>query len=446
MTTVVTPIAEAEAGHPSPAEPSRYGRMFPGLAPLVTDPRLLTRAGGHGGICDAAATPGPGGDDDATEAAGWPFFGQLIAHDTTADRSSLTSDLHPGALRNARAPRLDLEMLYSDGPIGSPFLYDTGDPAKFLLGHPDGRDVPRNQQGVALIGDPRNDSHLVALTLHTALLRAHNHIVDLLRDDGVPDAFDRARQTLTWHYQWIVVHDFLPRLVGLPLVEHVLDEGGRWFAPSPGQARIPLEFSHAAFRYGHSQIRHTYRLAHGGPELPLLPDLVGFRPVPASRCLDLALIFDLPGRPPAQRAKRIDGRLPASLIALPEQITGTVDTAAHRSLAVRDLLRGETTGLPSGESVARHIGVPPLTADEGSWPHGTPLWIYVLNEAQHHGGGDRLGPVGGRIVAEVLIGLLRADPASYLSREPDWRPTLPAAGPAYGLADLLTLGHTQPAS
>jgi hypothetical protein len=230
------------------------------------------------------------------------------------------------------------------------------------------------------------------------------------------------------------------------LVEQVLATGGRWFVPPPGQAWIPLEFSHAAFRYGHGQIRHTYRLVPGGPELPLFPDLVGFRPVPADRHLDLALIFDLPGHPPAQRAKRIDGRLPASLIALPEQVTGTVDAAAHRSLAVRDLLRGETTGLPSGESVAQHIGVPPLTADEGSWPHGTPLWIYVLNEAQHHGGGDRLGPVGGRIVAEVLIGLLRADPASYLNGEPGWRPTLPAAGPAYGLADLLTLGHTQPAS
>ncbi|WP_205660842.1 peroxidase family protein [Amycolatopsis vastitatis] len=444
MTTVVTAIAEAEAGHPSPADPSRYGRMFPGLAPLVTDPRLLAHAGGHGGICDAAAIPGPSGDD-AAESAGWPFFGQLIAHDITADRSPITSDPHPGALRNARTPKLDLEMLYSDGPTGSPFLYDTGDPAKFLLGHPDGCDVPRNQQGVALIGDPRNDSHLFVLTLHAALLRAHNRIVDLLRDDGVTDVFDQARQALTWHYQWIVVHDFLPRLVGLPLVEQVLATGGRWFAPPPGQACIPLEFSHAAFRYGHSQIRHTYRLVHGGPELPLFPDLVGFRPVPADRRLDLAMIFDLPGHPPAQRAKRIDGRLPASLIALPEQVTGTVDAAAHRSLAVRDLLRGGITGLPSGESVARHIGVPPLPPDERSWPHSTPLWIYILNEAQHHGG-DRLGPVGGRIVAEVLIGLLRADPASYLNREPGRRPTLPAAGPAFGLADLLTLArHAQPA-
>jgi hypothetical protein len=125
-----------------------------------------------------------------------------------------------------------------------------------------------------------------------------------------------------------------------------------------------------------------------------------------------------------------------------EQVTGAVDAAAYHSLAARDLLRGETTGLPSGEAVARLIGATPLTDDEleKTWPHGTPLWFYILKEAEHRGGGDRLGPVGGQIVAEVLIGLLRADPASYLSLEPGWRPTLPAAGSGFGLADLLTLG------
>ena len=74
---------------------------------------------------------------------------------------------------------------------------------------------------------------------------------------------------------------------------------------------------------------------------------------------------------------------------------------------------------------------------EHTWPHGTPLWFYILKEAERRGGGDRLGPVGGRIVAEVLIGLLRADPTSYLSLEPGWQPTLPAAGPRFGLTDLL---------
>jgi len=193
-------------------------------------------------------------------------------------------------------------MLYSDGPIGSPFLFDVADPAKFLL-DPDGGDVPRNRQGVALIGDPRNDVHLFSLSLHVALLHAHNRIVDLLRADGVPEPelFGRARTTLTWHVQWIVVHDFLPRLVGASLVEQVLAEGGRWFAPALHQAYIPLEFADAAYRYGHGQIRHTYRLAEGGPAVPLFPDLVGFGPVAADRRLDLSQVFDVPGRPPAQR-------------------------------------------------------------------------------------------------------------------------------------------------
>ena len=213
-------------------------------------------------------------------------------------------------------------------------------------------------------------------------------------------------------------------LIGDPRNEQVLAEGGRWFAPPPGQAYIPLEFADAAFRYGHGQIRHTYRLVDGGPAVPLFPDLVGFGPLPADRRLDLTQVFDVPGHPPAQRAKRLDGRLAASLIGLPERVTGAVDTAAHRSLAVRDLLRGGTTGLPSGEAVAQFVGAARLTSDEleQDWPHG-----------------DRLGPVGGRIVAEVLIGLLRADPASYLSLEPDWEPILPAAGARFGLTDLLTL-------
>jgi Animal haem peroxidase len=428
-----------------PGGAARYGRMFPALVPLATDPALLMRAGGHDGICDAAAILdrlGPGGDD-ATQAAGWPFFGQLIAHDITADRSPIGRAVDPQALRNARTPKLNLEIVYSDGPIGSPYLFDLHDPAKFLLG-PDGRDVPRNHQGVALIGDPRDDVHLFALTLHVALLHAHNRIVDLLRGSGVPEAdvVDAARTTLTWHYQWVVVHDFLPRIVGADLVDDVLADGGRWFAPATLQAYIPLEFADAAFRYGHGQIRHTYRLVEGGPAVPLFPDLVGFGPVPADRRLDLTQVFDVPGHPPAQRAKRLDGRLAASLIGLPERVTGAVDTAAYRSLAVRDLLRGESTRLPGGEAVARLLGAAPLTAGElgQTFPDGTPLWFYILKEAEHRGAGDRLGPVGGRIVAEVLIGLLRADPTSYLGREPDWAPTLPSAAPDFGLADLIDLG------
>ncbi|HTJ39013.1 MAG TPA: peroxidase family protein [Dactylosporangium sp.] len=425
-----------------PIGAARYGHMFPSLEPLVTDPGLLMRAGDNGGVCAADPSVYECPDDDATEAAGWPFFGQLVAHDITADRSPVAGGVDPEALRNARAPRLNLEMIYADGPIGAPYLFDLDDPAKFLLSR-DGGDVPRNRQGVALIGDPRNDVHLFSLALHVALLHAHNGLVDLLRSNDVPepDVFDRARITLIWHYQWIVVHEFLPRLVGGALVDEMLAEGGRFFTPHPAGAYIPLEFADAAYRYGHGQIRHAYRLVAGGPQFPLFPDLAGFGPPAPDRRLDLSQIFDVPGHPPAQRAKRLDGRLPASLIGLPERVTGAVSAAAHRSLASRDLLRGGSTGLPSGEAVAELIGVAPLTPDElgQAWPGGTPLWLYILKEAECRGAGDRLGPVGGRIVAEVLIGLLRADPASYLSLDPGWSPSLPAAGATFGISDLITL-------
>jgi hypothetical protein len=281
-----------------------------------------------------------------------------------------------------------------------------------------------------------------------ALLHAHNALVSRLRDDGVPDdlVFEEARRALTWHYQWAVVHDFLPRLVGRSLVAEVLDGGGRWFTPAVGKAFLPLEFADAAYRYGHGQIRESYRLQDDGPVLPLFPDLVGFAPVPAEHHVDLGQLFDLPGRPPAQRAKRLDGGLPASLLGLPDQVTGDVPEPAYRSLAVRDLLRGAATGLPSGETVAAELGVVPLTPEEAGplWPDGTPLWLYVLKEAEHRGSGNRLGPVGGRMVTEVLLGLLRADGGgSWLVVDPGWQPSLPRSGTRFTLADLLVLADAE---
>ena len=114
-----------------PTGGARYGRMFAGLDPLGSDPAVLMRAGGDGGICDAAAElDRSSAGDDATEAAGWPFFGQLIAHDITADRSPITGGVDPEALQNARSPKLNLEIVYSDGPVGSPYLFDRPRPGE----------------------------------------------------------------------------------------------------------------------------------------------------------------------------------------------------------------------------------------------------------------------------------------------------------------------------
>jgi hypothetical protein len=435
----------------TPAGGARYGRMFPELPSLICDISDLEAAGSRGGLCDAAAGQvRTGSGQDAVGAAGWPLFGQLIGHDVTADRSPVGPQADIAALRNARSPKLDLEMVYGDGPVGAPYLYDADDPAKLLTGT-DGADLPRNSQGIALIGDPRNDSHVLVAHLHLMLLHSHNGLVDRLRADGEAEAdlFDAARCALTRHLQWIVVHDFLPRLAGRQLVSDVLSHGGRFFAPALGEAYLPLEFADAAYRYGHSQIRHTYQLRPGGPTLPLFPALVGFSAITPERRVDLGQLFDLPDHAPAQRAKQMDGTLPASLIHLPRQITGEVNVDAYRSLAVRDLLRGTATNLPSGESVADAMGIPPLSADQVGhcWATGTPLWFYILKEARACGRGDQLGPVGGRIVTEVLLGLLRADSDSYLAVDPSWTPTLPGREAAsFTLADLLVFAAGQQAA
>lgn len=430
----------------APRQPQAYARLFPELPALEIEEDLLYALGRQGGACDGAPFAEQGADD-ARGAAGWPFFGQFVAHDITADRSALVHHVDVAALRNARRHKINLEFLYGAGPAGDPFLFEVDDPAKLLLGRNEaGRpdDLQRNAQGTAVIGDPRNDSHVVMSQLHLAFCRFHNAIVDRLRGQDVPtaDLFERARRTVRWHYQWVVLQDFLPRLLGAERTEQLLAEGARYYRPGD-DPYVPLEFADAAYRYGHAQIRHSYRLNDAMQPVPIFPDLLGFRPVPAAHVVDWACLFDLDGRPPAQRAKKIDGRLCAALLALPTAISGAVTVDAHRSLAARDLQRGLAVSLPSGEAVARRLGVAPLSARETGlaafgWRGETPLWYYVLKEAEVTGG-DRLGAVGGTIVGEVLVGLMDHDPGSFRAAAPGWRPELPSAeAGSFTLADLLT--------
>jgi hypothetical protein len=408
-------------GAPVPVEArldagARYGRMFD-LPPLDADETRLYELGALGGFCDGET------ETDSAVEAGWPFFGQYVAHDVTADRSPLRSKADLGALHNVRVPRADLESLYGDGPVGAPYLYRRDDPAKLLE---NGSDLPRNQEGIALIGDPRNDTHVFMNQMQVAFIRAHNRRVDRLREEGGVEAglFERARQSLAWQYQWLIVNEYLPGLVGPELVREVLVDGPRFYGPD--DRFIPAEFAHAAFRYGHSQIRQRYRIRLGGETYPVFPDLIGFGPI-RDRIVDWSQLFDVPGQPRAQRAKVMDGVLPRTLIGLPETITGATEEEAFHSLATRDLVRGQGTSLPSGESVARLMRVPVLTTDEiGLRDHGwraeTPLWLYILREAFARHAGDRLGAVGGRIVAEVLLGIINGDAGSYLRVTPGWTP------------------------
>jgi heme peroxidase len=404
-----------------------YARLFPDLPSFSAEQELLFALGRAGGLCDC----GDEADEPsslASEAAGWPFFGQFVAHDITADRSAPQTHADISRLRNARSPRLNLEGLYGDGPVGHPFLFQRADPAK-LLTAPGGRDLLRNTEGTAIIGDPRNDSHVLMSQMHLAFAHAHNAFVDRARASGEPEArvFDAAARELLWHYQTVVLREFLPSLIGAELTDLIAKGDRRYYRPGD-QPFIPLEFADAAYRYGHSQIRHRYELNAASGAVQIFPDLLGFKPIAAGHHIEWPRLFDAPGAPPAARAKKIDGRLVGALIALPVALTGSAEVEEFHSLAVRDLARGQGVGLPSGEAVARQMGERPLSADEvgtsrAGWSSETPLWYYILREADVRQAGERLGPVGGRIVGEVLIGLLDLDPASVRHAPPSWRPS-----------------------
>jgi hypothetical protein len=420
----------------------RYSRLFPDLPPIEGDNAALLALGSSGGICD-------GGDScvyTRETAAGWPMFGQYIAHDITADRSPIGARADLARIVNFRRPRANLESLYGSGQIGSPYLFRAEDPDQLLLGvndRGDEEDLPRNPQGIALIGDPRNDLHLFVSQLQVAMIGVHNRLVERARAEGVggSDVFATAQRETAWHYQWVILEDYLPRTVGPALAAEIREEGPRFYRPGHNP-KIPFEFADAAFRYGHGQIREVYAVNAESGHRDFFPDLLGFRPVPAELRVDWHLLFDVEGEPPPQRAKRIDGSLVRSLIELPAAVTGEVETDAYRSLAGRDLQRGGAYGLPSGEALVAAMGEAPLGPDENpltasGWTGGTPLWLYFMFESAARADGERLGPAGGRIVAEVLTGLIDADPDSYRAVEPDWTPTLPARGKRFGLADLL---------
>jgi Animal haem peroxidase len=425
----------------APIHGGRYRPLFGDLPPLRVAEDALHALGRPGGPCDLGADFDDGVDSHI--AAVWPLFGQFVAHDITADRSPLADRAVVAQLRNARAPKVNLEGVYGAGPIGAPYLYENEDPAKLLLSV-DGGDLPRNQEGIALVGDPRNDVQLFTSQMVVAFITMHNRLVDRLREDGTAEEalFEAARQAATWHYQHVILREFLPSLIGAGLTADLLDHGPRLYRLDE-DPYIPFEFADAAYRYGHAQIRDRYQVNERFGPLPIFPDLMGFGPVPPQHAVDWTLLVDVDGHPPAQRAKRIDARLPGSLIALPTHVSGSAPGTDYASLANRDLQRGQAVGLASGEAIARRLGVPELSDEQVGlaslgWTAETPLWLYILKEADVLHDGDRLGPVGGRIVGEVLVGLIDADPESFRSADPGWTPTLPArrAG-SFGLADIL---------
>lgn len=426
----------------------KFGRLFPTLPPFAPDTDRVRKGlldiGQKGGVMD------PGTDanvDNPRIPAGFTFLGQFLDHDITFDpTSSLERQSDPESIENFRTPAFELDSVYGSGRAASPHLYDnkTGN-VKLLIDAAAPKDLPRNSQNTALIGDPRNDENVIVSQLHLAFLKFHNAWVDKLQGDGVDPSriFDEAQRLVRWHYQWIILHEFLPLTVGEEVAKEVLEK--RKFFNWRNEPFIPVEFSVAAYRFGHSQVRPGYRVnAEFAASLfnpaeirnPDPNDLSGGRRAPR-RFVEWQNFFDLGGTPP-QPSKRIDTVLSGPLFDLPF-VAPNLPTNPS-SLAGRNLLRHLTFSLPSGQRVARAMHLPTLDrkdlADIAPFDCETPLWFYILREAEKRAGGSTLGPVGGRIVAEVFIGLLQGDRLSYLRQDPDWKPTLGTDG-QFKMADLL---------
>jgi hypothetical protein len=457
-----------------------FSRMFhlPPFAAPTDDVRgALLELGKRGGLMDArddlAAGPlelivnpslSSNNPDNEEHTAGVTFMGQFLDHDITFDTSSrLGKPTNPRGVPNARRPFFDLDSVYGAGPAASPLLYDPTDAAKLRI-ESGGRheDLPRDGFGRAIIADPRNDENLIVAGLHAAVLLFHNNVVDLVRREHpawAQDAvFAEARRVTTWHYQWLILHELLPQFVGTSVVDDVMTGSRRFYTPKGSDALIPVEFQ-IAYRFGHSMVRPSYRVNFSGndsePFFALVfdnaptasldpPDLRGGARS-ERRFVGWQTFFRFPGFENDVRPnKRIDAKLSTPLFDLP--LGAIFAGAPPTSLAQRNLLRHLTWGIPSGQAIATEMGAPVLTAHQlaelrGIHPRfveSTPLWYYVLREAELFADGRHLGPVGGRLVAEVFAGLLQLDPESYLNREPEFTPFLGTVAGSFRVTDFLT--------
>jgi hypothetical protein len=459
-----------------PQRTPRFGLMF--------DDPDLRRDPGADAIEQLAATMirGAGATNpNGRIPAGYTYLGQFIDHDITFDpTSTLDQDNDPHALRNFRTPRFDLDSLYGAGPDDQPFLYESeAGPfrgVKLLLGENPAKDpangealakvdLPRNQQGRALIGDPRNDENLITAQLHLLFIQFHNKVVDQLADDPGTltgkDLLEEAQQTVRWHYQWIVMHDFVPKVVDADVLEAVFPrpvDGAkqtvdRTYFQFDGDPFMPVEFSVAAYRFGHSMVRDDYKLNDSGG-VPIFRrsgvagrHLGGLRRLPDSLRIEWARFFFPRTLMTPETANNqmesmlIDTSLASALSHVPPD---------GKALARLNLQRGRRLEVPAGPAVADKMSQPPLDeqaldldgindADaRGKLVDGTPLWYYLLREAALLGaGGMHLGPVGSRIVVEVLAGLLEADTKSYLHADGSWTPHLGRTAGAFSMRDLI---------
>jgi hypothetical protein len=474
------------------APPFRFSRMGPkGTGLQLGEParralgNLMAAGGGRG-----SRVP-----------SGYTYIGQFIDHDLTFDKTNVALGANVSAtqLLQARSPSLDLDSLYGVGPQDpeSAKFYEA-DGLHLKMGKTvpdagvaamDGFDLPRGagttveEKRTAIIPDPRNDENLAVAQTHLAMIRFHNRVVDTL-PASVPAAqrFARARELVTKHYQWMIRSDFLPRICARGVITDVFNNGRKAFEvglPATAVPTMPIEFSVAAYRLGHSMIRSGYSwnkiFDDGGGTLDLLFEFSGLSGqlngnprLPSSWIADFRRLYDFAEAGKANltvpaakfnHARGIDTVLVNPLMNLPTQALGETlpDGDPHRNLAFRNLTRARGVRLATGQQMATFLKSKGVTltkltnaqirdgnkgvkldslraTQRDKVLQNTPLWFYILREAELNGG--RLNGVGARIVAETFHRAMEGSGFSIL-RDPTWRPTLGPGNNTFRMVDLL---------
>ena len=488
------PAALAGAAVAAATPPFRFSRM---------GPKGTGRQLGEANLRKIANEMAAGGGGAAGIPAGFTYLSQFIDHDLTFDKTSAMfgASVSPTQMLQARSPSLDLDSLYGAGP-GDPVSAKFYEPDGLHLkmgktvaaeGIPakDGFDLPRglgNSQAKkkkAVIPDPRNDENLAVAQTHLAFIRFHNRVVDTLPASVPPSQrFQEARELVTRHYQWMIRTDYLPRICAAGVLNSVFNQGRKVFevgVPPTAVPTMPIEFSVAAFRLGHSMIRRAYnwnsRFDFGAGTLDWLfifsaggGDLFGEQRLASNWIADWRRLYNFKqaNKPdlavPANqfnRAMRIDTTLVNPLKTLPpETFGGPAGMGANnpqRNLAFRNLTRARMVKLATGQQMARFIrnkGVTVTRLNKGQIQNGnngadlssltqaqrsafltdTPLWFYILREAELNRG--KLKAVGGRIVAETFHRAIEGSQTSIV-RDPTWRPTLGPNNNTFRMVDLL---------
>jgi len=484
--------SQIDTSHGKSPNPAFFRFMFPVLRPWAEG---VDEAAALASLRKLAAamldqSSGSSSGDNPDIPAGFTYLGQFIDHDITFDPTSIPSrPVRPEDVRNFRTPGLDLDSVYGLGPGLQPYLYQRNDRAKLRLGRtslqpgggdstiPTGlpNDLPRLGEAPesletaggnaartdAIIGDKRNDENLIVAQTHLLFLKFHNAVVDELRNRGEApdDEFAAARRSVTWHYQWIVLNDFVRRIVDPEIFrQHRQLPSSQTI--DPNRAVIPVEFSVAAYRMGHSMVRDVYdfnRVFRNGGVTPASLSLL-FRfsgltgnsvPIPSDWIIDWRRFYNLGNTVPVNASRRINPLIAPTLHG----------ALRDGPLPELNLKRGFRMNLPSGQDVASALGLEPLSpesiasgadgevAARHDMHRSTPLWYYILKEAQLLGGpaergaidgGRRLGPVGSKIVCRTFFGLLDSDPHSFRRAQTPWSPDLPRrAADDFTMVDLI---------